>query len=87
MTRRATSSASSAPLLEYGASPRATVFLARAAQAYAFIQGRGFVLPEDVKSLAPDVLRHRLVTTYEAEAQSVTVEQIIARLLEGIGIP
>jgi len=75
------------PLLEYGASPRAGVFLARAAQAYAFIQGRGFVLPEDVKTLAPDVLRHRLVTTYEAEAQSVTGEQIIARLLEGIGIP
>ena len=50
-------------------------------------QGRGFVLPEDVKTLAPDVLRHRLVTTYEAEAQSVTGEQIIARLLEGIGIP
>ncbi len=79
--------ASLRPLLEYGASPRATVFLARAAQAYAFIQGRGFVIPEDVKSLAPDVLRHRLVTTYEAEAQSVTGEQIIARLLEGIGIP
>ena len=47
----------------------------------------GFVLPEDVKTLAPDVLRHRLVTTYEAEAQSVTGEQIITRLLEGIGIP
>ena len=75
------------PLLEYGASPRAGVFLARAAQAYAFIEGRGFVLPEDVKTLAPDVLRHRLVMTYEAEAQSITGEQIITRLLEGIGIP
>jgi MoxR-like ATPase len=74
-------------LLEYGASPRAGVFLARAAQAYAFIQGRGYVLPEDVKALAPDVLRHRLVTTYEAEAQSVSTEQIVGRLLEGVGIP
>jgi MoxR-like ATPase len=75
------------PLLEYGASPRAGVFLARAAQAYAFIQGRNYVLPEDVKSLAPDVLRHRLVTTYEAEAQSVSAEEIVTRLLDGVGIP
>ena len=75
------------PLLEYGASPRATIFLARAAQAYAFIHERGYVLPEDVKTLAPDVLRHRLVTTYEAEAQAVSAEQIIDRLLEGVGIP
>jgi len=76
-----------APLLEYGASPRAAVFLARAAQAYAFIHGRGYVLPEDVKQLAPDVLRHRLVTTYEAEARAVSGEQIVGRLLEGVGIP
>ena len=75
------------PLLEYGASPRASVFLARAAQAYALLHGRGYVLPEDVKALAPDVLRHRLVTTYEAEAQAVTTEQIVDRLLEGVGIP
>jgi MoxR-like ATPase len=75
------------PLLEYGASPRAGVFLARAAQAYAFIQGRNYVLPEDVKSLAPDVLRHRLVRTYEAEAQSVSAEEIVTRLLDGVGIP
>ena len=76
-----------ASLIEYGASPRAGVFLARAAQAYAFIHGRGYVLPDDVKTLAPDVLRHRLVTTYEAEAQSITTEQIVGRLLESIGIP
>jgi MoxR-like ATPase len=76
-----------APLLEYGASPRAGVFLARAAQAYAFIHGRNYVLPEDVKSLAPDVLRHRLVTTYEAEAQSISAEEIVTRLLDGVGIP
>ncbi len=76
-----------ASLIEYGASPRAGVFLARAAQAYAFIHGRGYVLPDDVKTLAPDVLRHRLVTTYEAEAQSITTEQIVGRLLESVGIP
>src|SRR5688572_7332735 len=67
------------PFLEYGASPRAGIFLARAAQAYAFIHGRSYVLPEDVKTLAPDVLRHRLVTTYEAEAQSVSAEDIVTR--------
>ena len=76
-----------APLIEYGASPRAGVFLARGAQAYAFLQGRNYVLPEDVKLLAPDVLRHRLVTTYEAEAQAVDAEQIVERLLEGVRIP
>ena len=76
-----------APLLEYGASPRAGIFLARAAQAYAFIHGRDYVVPEDVKAIAPDVLRHRLVTTYEAEAQAVTAEDIVTRLLEGVGIP
>ena len=76
-----------APLLEYGASPRAGIFLARAAQAYAFIRGRDYVVPEDVKAIAPDVLRHRLVTTYEAEAQAVTAEDIVTRLLEGVGIP
>ena len=76
-----------APLLEYGASPRAGIFLARAAQAYAFIHGRDYVVPEDVKAIAPDVLRHRLVTTYEAEAQAVTAEEIVTRLLEGVGIP
>ena len=75
------------PLLEYGASPRAGIFLARAAQAYAFIHGRDYVLPEDVKAIGPDVLRHRLVTTYEAEAQAVTAEDIVTRLLEGVGIP
>ncbi len=76
-----------APLIEFGASPRAGVFLARGAQAYAFVQGRTYVLPEDVKALAPDVLRHRLVLTYEAEAQGVSAEAIVARLLEGVGIP
>ena len=75
------------PLTEFGASPRAAVFLARAAQAYAFIQGRDYVVPEDVKELAPDVLRHRLIPTYEAEAQSVSSEQLVTRLLDGVGLP
>ena len=76
-----------APLIEFGASPRASVFLARAAQAYALINERDYVIPDDVKALAPDVLRHRIVTTYEAEAQSVDVEEIVERLLQGVGIP
>ncbi len=75
------------PLVDFGASPRAAVFLARAAQAYAFVQGRDYVLPEDVKAIGPDVLRHRLIPTYEAEAQSVTSEDLVTRLLEGVGIP
>ena len=76
-----------APLIDFGASPRAGVFLARAAQAYAFVQGRDYVLPEDVKAIGPDVLRHRLIPTYEAEAQSVTSEDLVTRLLEGVAIP
>ena len=75
------------PLVEFGASPRAAVFLARAAQALAFIRGRDYVTPEDVKEIAPDVLRHRLVLTYEAEAQGVTADDVVTRLLEGVGIP
>ncbi len=75
------------PLVEYGASPRASVFLARASQAYAFIQGRDYVLPDDVKAMARDVLRHRLVLSYEAEAQSITQALVVERLLDGVGIP
>ena len=76
-----------APLIEYGVSPRAGVFLARGAQAYAFIHGRDYATPEDVKALAPDVLRHRLVLTYEAEARAVDAEQVATRILEGVGLP
>jgi len=75
------------PQIEFGASPRAAVFLARAAQAYAYIQGRGYVTPDDVKALAPDVLRHRVVLTYEAEAAGLNAEDVVARLLDGVGIP
>ena len=76
-----------APLIEFGASPRATVFLARASQAFAFINERDYVVPDDVKAIAPDVLRHRIITTYEAEAQAVTAETIVQQLLDGVGIP
>lgn len=75
------------PLIDYGASPRAATFLARGAQAYAFVQGRDYATPDDVKALAADVLRHRVVLTYEAEAQSVSPEDVVSRLLEGVGIP
>ena len=75
------------PLLEFGVSPRAAIFLARAAQAYAFLDGRTFTTPEDVKALAPDVLRHRLILTYEAEARGVGADEVATRLLESVGIP
>ena len=75
------------PLIEFGASPRAATMLARAVRAHAFVSGRSYALPEDVKDLTPDVLRHRLVLTYEAEAQGVSADEIIERLLESVGIP
>jgi MoxR-like ATPase len=76
-----------ADLIAFGASPRASLFLARAAKALALVRGRGFVIPEDVKEVAPDVLRHRLVPTYEAEAEEITTDDLVARLLERIEIP
>ncbi|TAK81069.1 MAG: AAA family ATPase [Dehalococcoidia bacterium] len=75
------------PLLEFGVSPRGGTFLARAAQAYAFLDGRAFTTPEDVKALAPDVLRHRLILTYEAEARGVGADEVATRILESVGIP
>jgi MoxR-like ATPase len=74
-------------LISFGASPRATLFLARAAKALALVRGRGFVIPEDVKELAPDVLRHRIVPTYEAEAEEITTDALIGRLLDRIPVP
>ncbi len=76
-----------APLIEYGASPRAGAMLAQAVRSLALVRGRGYALPEDVKELAPDVLRHRLVLTYEAEARGISPDQIVERLLAGVGIP
>jgi MoxR-like ATPase len=75
------------PLIEYGASPRATIFLVQAARALAFLRGRNFVTPDDVKAIAPDVLRHRVLTTYEAEAEEVTSDEIVRRVLAGVVAP
>jgi MoxR-like ATPase len=74
-------------LIEYGASPRATIYLNLASRAHAFLKHRGFVTPEDVKAVAYDVLRHRVSLTYEAEAESLTAEKIVQRVLEKIEVP
>jgi MoxR-like ATPase len=76
-----------ADLLSFGASPRATLFLARAAKALALVRGRGYVIPEDVKEIAPDVLRHRIVPTYEAEAEEIAADELVARLLARVEVP
>ena len=73
--------------IEFGASPRATIYLARAARAHAFLEGRAFVVPEDVKAIARDVLRHRLVMTFQAQAEQMDAEYILDRLLETIPVP
>ena len=74
-------------LIAYGGSPRATIFLAQAARAHAFLRGRGYVTPEDVKSVSPDVLRHRVIVTYEAEAEELDSEAIIKRILDAVEVP
>ncbi len=76
-----------ADFIEYGASPRASLSLARAARAHAFLRKRGFVTPEDVKAIGPDVLRHRIILTYEAEAEEVSTEMIIRRVFETVEVP
>ncbi len=76
-----------ASLIEYGASPRATIALAQAARAHAYLRGRDFVSPDDVKAIAPDVLRHRVLLTFEAEAENVSSDDVIARVLERIPAP
>ena len=76
-----------ADLIAFGASPRATLFLARAAKALALVRGRGYVMPEDVKEIAPDVLRHRIIPTYEAEAEEISADDLIARLLSRVEVP
>jgi MoxR-like ATPase len=76
-----------APLIEYGASPRASIFLATCARAHAFLDGRGYVLPEDVKAIGPDVLRHRILTSYEAEAEEVTSDDLVRRIFEAVEVP
>lgn len=74
-------------LIDFGASPRASISLIMAARAHAFLKGRGFVTPEDIKQLAPDVLRHRVITTYEAEAENISSDQIIQRILDHTDVP
>ena len=75
------------PLVEFGASPRGTLSLAQAGRAHAFLRGRAFVTPEDIKAIAPDVLRHRVLTTYEAEAEEVTSDDIVKRVLDTVRAP
>jgi MoxR-like ATPase len=74
-------------LVEFGASPRATIFLIKAAKAHAFLRGRGYVTPEDIKQVAPDVLRHRIIVSFEAEAEEVTAADIVRQLLNQIEVP
>jgi MoxR-like ATPase len=76
-----------APLVEYGASPRASIFLALAARAAAFLGGRGYVTPQDVKDVAKDVLRHRVVLTYEAEAREIDADRLIDEVLRHVPVP
>ena len=75
------------PLIAYGASPRASIYLVTAARARAFLQGRGYVSPEDIKHIAPDVLRHRVIPTYEAEAESISSADIVGDILDHVRVP
>lgn len=74
-------------LISFGASPRASINLIIAARAHAFLKGRGFVTPEDIKQIAPDVLRHRIITTYEAEAENITTDHLVQRILDHTEVP
>jgi MoxR-like ATPase len=76
-----------AALIRYGASPRATIYLTVAARAHAFLNGRGYVTPQDVKSVAPDVLRHRVIASYEAEAEERTSDDIVGVILSELPVP
>ncbi len=84
---KAAGAAALAPLIEYGASPRATIALAQASRALAFLRGRTFVSPDDVRAIAPDVLRHRILLTFEAEAEAVSSDDVVARLLAAVPAP
>ena len=74
-------------MIRYGASPRATIYLTLAAKAHAFLNGRGYVTPQDVKTIGPDVLRHRIAVSYEAEAEEMTSEHIIEQIFAGLPVP
>lgn len=75
------------PLIAYGASPRATIYLTMASKAYAFLHGRGYVTPEDVKIIGADVLRHRIILTYEAEAEEITTDNVVKQIFDGVEVP
>src|SRR5437867_2419815 len=75
------------PLIAFGASPRASIYLAQAARAHAFLRGRAYVVPEDVKAMAFDVLRHRVLLTFEAEAEDMDSDRVIGKILEAVGVP
>ncbi len=75
------------PLVAFGASPRASLALARAARAHAFVRGRNYVVPEDIRGLAPDVLRHRMVLTFEAEAEDLDADDVISQVLDAVEVP
>jgi MoxR-like ATPase len=74
-------------LIQYGASPRASIYLAQAAKAFAFLQGRGYVIPQDIKSIGADVLRHRVILSYEAEAEDLTSDDIITKIFDNVEVP
>jgi MoxR-like ATPase len=76
-----------APHIEFGASPRATIALAHIAKGHAFLKGREFVLPEDIKDVATDVMRHRVILSYEAAAEQVTPDQVIRQVLAAVNVP
>ena len=76
-----------ASFMSYGASPRATIFLTQAAKAYAFLNGRGFVTPEDIKAIGLDVLRHRVLLSYEAEAEDITADRIVKQIFDAVDVP
>ena len=74
-------------MIQFGASPRASIFLNRAAKAYAFLQRRGYVVPHDIKSIGMDILRHRIILTYEAEAENISTDDILKALFDTIEVP
>jgi MoxR-like ATPase len=75
------------PLIGFGVSPRATIFLLKGAKAYAFLRGRGYVTPDDIKQVAPDILRHRILLTFEAEAEDISSQQVIQQILNRVEVP
>jgi MoxR-like ATPase len=74
-------------MIQFGASPRASIFLNRASKAYAFMQGRGYVVPHDIKTIGMDILRHRVILSYEAEAEDVTPEDVLKKIFDTIEVP